>query len=76
MSKRSLYALVGYLAGLAPGLALYFAWKPNVGLVTTLPLFGMVIALWWGERTHKIPTADEMNRPVTLFGKDPVPPPK
>lgn len=54
---------------MAFGLLLYFAWWPNEFLLTFPPL--AVMALWRGEATNKIPTFDEMKRPITLFPKEP-----
>jgi len=42
------------------------------GLLLTFPLLaGMVLALWYGKWTNRIPSADEFRRPMTLFPKDP-----
>ena len=57
LSKRSIYAIVGWAGGMAFGLLLYFAWWPNEFLLTFPPL--AVMALWRGEATNKIPTLDE-----------------
>jgi len=57
LSKRSIYAIVGWAGGMAFGLLLYFAWWPNEFLLTFPPL--AVMALWRGEATNKIPTFDE-----------------
>lgn len=70
LSERSIYALVGWACGMALGLLLYWAWWPNEFLLTFPPLAGMILALWRGEATNKIPSADELNRPITLFPKD------
>lgn len=70
LSKRSQYALAGWACGMALGLLLYFTLRPSVIFLTFPPLVGMSVAIWYGESTHKIPTADEMNRPPTLFSND------
>ena len=71
-SKRSTYAVVGYGIGLAIGLVIMFflGWKHVGTLLTVPPLLGMVVALWWAEGKGLIPSVEDENRPVTLFGKD------
>jgi len=71
LSKRSIYAIVGWASGMAFGLLLYFAWWPNESLLTFPPLTGMALALWRGEATNKIPAFEEMKRPITPFPKEP-----
>jgi hypothetical protein len=71
INKRSIYALVGWSFGMVVGLLLYYAWRPyELFLTTLLPFVGMVSALWYGETTNKIPSADELNAPIALFPKD------
>lgn len=70
ISKRSRYAVVGWACGMAPGLLLYIAWEPSQFFLTIPPVVGMCLALWYGEFKGKIPTADELNRPITLFPRD------
>jgi len=70
INERSVYALVGWMCGMALGLLLYLVWRPSE-IFLTLPSFvGMVSALWYGEATNRIPSADEVNAPITLFPKD------
>lgn len=70
VSKRSMYAVVGWTCGMALGLLMYFVWWPNELLLTLPPLAGMVLALWRGEAANQILSADELDRPITLFSKD------
>jgi hypothetical protein len=70
ISERAIYAVMGWVFGMALGLFLYFAWRPSDFLLTFPPLAGMVLALWYGESTGRIATADEANQPITLFPKD------
>jgi hypothetical protein len=70
ISERAIYGVMGWVCGMALGLLLYFAWKPSEFLLTFTPLAGMVLAIWYGESTGRIPTAEEANRPITLFPKD------
>lgn len=70
LNARSIYALVGWACGIALGFLLYLAWRPYEIFLTFLPFVGMASALWCGEKTEKIPSSDEINRPIELFPKD------
>jgi hypothetical protein len=70
VSERAIFAMMGWVCGMALGLLLYFTWKADEFLLTILPLAGVVFALWYGERTGKILTAEDTNRPISLFGQD------
>ena len=71
--SRAVYGVMGWIGGMAVGLLLYFAWKPDEYLLVALPLTSMALALAYGESSGRIPTVDEERRPITLFPKDPPP---
>jgi len=71
LRSRSTYALVGLASGAAIAVLMYAIGNRVPPFLTSLPIIGMVLALWWGERRGRIPTVDEENRPTTLFGNEP-----
>ena len=75
-SRRSKYAITGLAIGLALDLCIFvftgLHWKRDLGpFFATAPTVVMVVALWWGERKGRIPTREEEERPITLFGEKP-----
>lgn len=70
LNSRAVYGVMGWIGGMAVALLLYFAWKPDEYLLVSLPLTSMVLALWYGESSGRIPTVEEDNRPITLFPED------
>jgi hypothetical protein len=69
ISDRAIYGVMGWLCGMALGQLSYFVWKPSDFSLTFPPLAGMLLAIWYGESTGRIPRAEEGNRPITLFPK-------
>jgi hypothetical protein len=70
VSERAIYGVMGWVCGMALGLLLYFIWKASEFLLTFPPLAGMVLALCYSESTGRIPTVEEVRRPISLFPKD------
>jgi hypothetical protein len=70
LNERVIYAVVGWVSGIALGFLLYLTWRPYEIFLTFFPFVGMASALLYGDRRGKIPTSDEINRPIELFPKD------
>jgi len=75
-TKRSKYAIIGLAIGLALDLCIFvftgLHWKRDwAPIFATTPTLAMVVTLWWGERRGRIPTREEEERPITLFGEKP-----
>lgn len=71
--RRSTYALIGGALGTLVGFILAFLLgRHREGTLVPLSgILGMSLTLWWGERKRRIPSVDEENRPITLFGNEP-----
>ena len=67
MGRRILYALIGAAAGSVIGLLLHVLGVPPV-LSTQCGMIGALLARWYAERRGKVPTAEELHRPTSLFG--------
>lgn len=70
---RLLWALVGFEMGNVVGhlIQQQTGWHramPNI-LLFLLPVVTFALALWLGEKFHQIQPHEEINRPMTLFGK-------
>lgn len=68
MWKRIVWALLGGTAATAAAQILDRLGIPAALTQGPLLVLGMFLALRYGERTGKIATPEELNRPVTLFG--------
>jgi len=69
-TSRAVYGVTGWVCGMAVALLFYFTWKADVMDFVILPLSTMLLALWYGESTGRIPTREEASRPISLFSKD------
>ena len=69
MAKRFGFALVGGTVGALTGELLQRFGLPAI-LTAVLPFVGMAVAVYYGERTRRIATMEEVHRPLTLFGRD------
>jgi hypothetical protein len=71
MGKRAVYLLAGYGVGSLIALALWLF----TGKLKVLPLFVLgntlgALFTWWAERSGKVKSIEEINRPLTLFPRD------
>jgi hypothetical protein len=69
MGKRMLVGLIGGLVGGLVGwlVARLTGWT---GLVIPGIVIGGMATVWVGEKYRKVPTIEELNRPVALFPPD------
>jgi hypothetical protein len=71
MGRRFAYLLTGYAAGALVGLALWvFTGKFYVWLAFIVGNTLGVLFTVRAERAGKVKTVDELNRPLTIFGRD------
>jgi hypothetical protein len=69
LGSRSLWALTSGLVGMAAGYLIQQQTRYHRALYD-VPAVTIFVALWMGEKLHQIPTAIEVNRPISLFGED------
>jgi hypothetical protein len=65
---RLLWGFMGILIGTAGGYLI----QQQTGYhraMSVLPYLTSPLAVWVGEKLHRIQTGEELNRPITLFGK-------
>ena len=68
MGKRLLWMTPGLAVGTALMLAFRFAFGRAAIVADQLPLLCGLASLWLAERKGKVPTREEAERPITLFG--------
>jgi hypothetical protein len=64
MKKRFIYALAGSLVASAIGLA----FRAPAPFMYGIPVWGAALTIAWAERTGRVRTVEELNKPISLFG--------
>ncbi len=67
MKKRLIYALAGSLGASALG----WAFRAPSTFFYGAPVWGATLVLAWAERTGRVRSVEELNRPISLFGEPP-----